>query len=68
MDWIPIGAWIAVAVVAVVVLGFCAFEIRWKSRRLQRDLRELQDLTTQLTDLQRGLAAAQERIAATGLR
>ncbi|WP_375498890.1 hypothetical protein [uncultured Jatrophihabitans sp.] len=68
MEWIPIGAWLAAVVVAIVVLGFCAYELAWKARRLRRDVTQLQSLNGQLVELQSGIAAAQERIAATGLR
>jgi hypothetical protein len=66
--WIPIGAWIAAAVVAIVVLGFCGYEIGWKTKRLRRDLRELERLAGQLSVLRGQLARTQERIAASGLR
>jgi outer membrane murein-binding lipoprotein Lpp len=66
--WIPIAAWGAAAVVALVVLGFCAYEILWKTKRLQGDLRTLDALADQLTELRGQLAAAQERVAATGLK
>ena len=68
MQWIPIGAWIAAVVVALVVLGFCAYELAWKSRRLRRDVAGLQSLNEQLVELRSGIAAAQERITAAGLR
>lgn len=68
MEWIPIGAWIAAVVVAVVVLGFCVYELAWKTRRLRRDVAQLQTLNGQLLQLQGGIAAAQERISATRLR
>ena len=68
MEWIPIAAWIAAAVIAVVVLGYCAYELGWKTRRLRRDVAQLQSLNGQLVELQGGIAAAQERISATGLR
>ncbi len=42
VHWIPIAAWGAAVLLAVVVLGFCAYEINWKAKRLQRDLRRLQ--------------------------
>lgn len=64
--WVPVGAWIAAAVVAVVVLGYCAYEIAWKTKRLRADLRKLQDVNDQLAELQTQLAATQQR--ATGLR
>jgi hypothetical protein len=68
VHWIPIAAWGLAAAFALVVLGFCAYEIFWKAQRLQRDLRRLQGLTEQLTELRGQLAEAQERVAATGLR
>lgn len=68
MVWIPIAAWAAAVLVAAVVLGFCAYEISWKSKRLQADLRKLQTLADDAAELRAGLAAAQERLAATGLR
>ena len=68
MQWIPIGAWIGAVVVALVVLGFCAYELAWKSRRLRRDVAGLQSLNAQLAELQGGIAAARERITAAGLR
>lgn len=68
MNWVPIGAWIGAAVVALVVLGFCAYEISWKAKRLQADVRKLQVLNEQLTELQAQIAATQQRVAAAGLR
>jgi hypothetical protein len=68
VSWIPVAAWLAALVVALVVLGFCAYEISWKSKRLQADLRKLQSLADEVAELRGGLAAAQERLAATGLR
>ncbi|MBE7190287.1 hypothetical protein [Jatrophihabitans endophyticus] len=64
MHWIPIAAWIAAAAIAVVVLGFCAYEIAWKSKRLRSDVAELMTLTAGLTDLQGSIAVARQRIAA----
>lgn len=66
MEWIPVGAWIGAVVVAIVVLGFCAYELIWKARRLQRDVAQLQSLNTQLADVQSGIAAAQQRLGAAG--
>lgn len=68
MHWVPIAAWAAAAVVAVVVLGFCAYEISWKAKRLQRDLRTLQAVAGQVAELRGRVAETQERIAAAGLR
>jgi hypothetical protein len=68
VHWVPIVAWAAAAVVALVVLGFCAYEITWKAKRLQRDLRALQAVAGQAADLRGRVAETQERIAAAGLR
>lgn len=68
MAWIPVVAWIAAAVVAVVVLGFCTYEIVWKAKRLRSDLAELKVLADQLQGLSGQLADTQQRLAATGLR
>ena len=65
MHWIPIGAWIAAAAIAVVVLGFCAYEIMWKSKRLRTDMAQLMTLNGQLTELQGSIMTVQQRFAAT---
>jgi hypothetical protein len=65
---IPILAWAVAVAVAVVVLGFCAYEIIWKANRLRRDVATLQVAADQLTELRDGLAAVQERAAATRMR
>jgi len=61
-------AWLAAVVLAAVLLGFCAYEIRWKTRRLNRDLGHLHDLGEGLSRLQGDAAAVQQRLARTGLR
>jgi hypothetical protein len=68
VHWLPIAAWGFAAVFALVVLGFCGYEIFWKAQRLQRDLHRLQGMAGQLTELRGQLAEAQERVAAAGLR
>jgi outer membrane murein-binding lipoprotein Lpp len=65
---IPIVAWAAAAAVAVVVLGFCGYEIIWKANRLRRDVGRLQSAADQLTELRDGLAEAQQRAAAARMR
>jgi hypothetical protein len=66
--WVPIGAWAAAVLVSLVVLGYCAYEISWKIKRLRNDLRRLQVLADQLIDLRGRLTETQERVAAAGLR
>lgn len=68
MHWVPVIAWGAAALVTVVVLGFCAYEIVWKTKRLRGDVRELQVVADQLLALRGDLVRAQERIAGSGLR
>ncbi len=63
MFWIPILAWAAAVAVAVVILGFCAYELVWKGKRLRADLAKLQTLTVQLRALQSDVAASQTRAA-----
>jgi hypothetical protein len=68
VPWVPIAAWCVAAAVAVVVLGFCAYEIIWKTKRLRQDLRTLDALADDLTRLRGQLAEAQERVVTAGLR
>lgn len=66
MFWVPIVVWLAALVLAVVVLGFCAYEISWKSHRLRIDLERLQGLDEQLRQLQDEAEAVQDRIVRAG--
>lgn len=63
MAWIPIGAWIAAVVVALVVLGYCAYELSWKLKRLRRDVASLDYATAGLKQLQGEFTRAQQRAA-----
>jgi hypothetical protein len=64
VTWVPIVAWCVAAALALVVLGYCAYEIIWKTKRLQRDARQLQVLADRLTELRGELAEIQQRVAA----
>lgn len=64
MMWVPIAAWCAAALVTLVVLGFCGYEIGWKAARLRRDVRQLQDVAAELDELRGNLAGVQQRAAA----
>ena len=68
MQWIPVIAWGAAVLLALVVFGFCAYEIVWKTNRLRRDVAQLQAAADQLTELRDGLAAVQQRAAAARSR
>jgi Tfp pilus assembly protein PilN len=63
VGWVVGGVWIAAVVLAIVVLGFCAYEITWKTQRVQRDLGRLTGLNEELTALQREVQVVQRRIA-----
>jgi len=55
--WVVAGAWLFAVLVALVVLGFAAYELSWKSRRLLADRDRLNrligELRTVSADLQR---------------
>ena len=65
MHWVPIGAWIGVSVFAIVILGFCAYELSWKVRRLKADLAAFTELGARAKQLQVDAAALQQRLART---
>ena len=67
MSWIPLFALLGALVVAAMVLGYCAYQIAWRTRRLQGDLKHLQELGDGVTALQNQLAAAQQRLARAGV-
>jgi hypothetical protein len=66
VSWIPLFAALGVLVIAAVVLGYCAHEIAWRSRRLQRDVQQLRELGDGFATLQGRLAAAQQRLQRPG--
>ncbi len=68
MSWIPLVAWLAAVLIAAAVLGFCAYEIIWRARRLRGALQILQGLGHELSQLQSEAAAAQRRLARSGAR
>lgn len=67
MQWIAWAAWIAAAVLAMVVLGYCAYDVLGKSKRFRRELDRLTDLTGRLKALQADLVATQRRAAESAL-
>jgi hypothetical protein len=68
VTWVPIVAWCVAAALAIVVLGFCAYEIAWKTKRLRTDLGTLQAHSHRLAELRAELAEVQARVAARGSR
>ncbi len=67
MVWIPIVAWIVAVVLAAVIVAFTAYELHWKSGRLQQDLAKLIGLGAQAQQVQTELDAARERAAAVAV-
>lgn len=68
MSWIPVIAWAAALALAAVTIGFCAYELHWKTARLRADLGRLQALGTRLRALKDEAVGAQQRAARTGVR
>ena len=60
--WIVGGAWLFAVAVAVVVLGFALYELRWKLSRLQTDVERLQVLVVELAAVGTALQASAERL------
>lgn len=69
MGWLVLGVWIGAVVLAAVVLGFCAYELVWKSKRLTADLGRLRSSSDRLTalqaDAQAAVQAARQRLSDT---
>jgi hypothetical protein len=60
--WIVVGAWAFAVVFAVVVLGFAAYEIVWKTRRLAAERATLEHLMAELATMRAHLQAAADRL------
>jgi hypothetical protein len=58
-------AWGAAVVIGLVVLGACAFELKWKRARLRNDLNAVQALIGELTSIQRQLSAAAMKLSSS---
>lgn len=62
MSWIVVVTWAGALVFAAVVLGFCAYEVTWKARRVQADLVRLQATQRDVMSLRTALQAAARRL------
>ena len=62
MTWVPVIAWAGAVVFGLVVLGFCAYEVRWKAKRVRSDIEKLRTLEGPAQSLLAQLTAAQERL------
>jgi hypothetical protein len=65
---IPLFAWVGAVVVALVVLGFCAYEIVWKANRLRADLARLQAVQGELQQVAVELSTSAQRLALVRLQ
>ena len=61
-NWIVGGVWLFAVLFAIVVLGFAAYELIWKVRRLQVDQAKLQTLITELAGVGEQLSSASDRL------
>jgi hypothetical protein len=61
---IVVIAWGIAAAIALIVLGFCAYEVFWKLNRLAGDLARLRSVLAGLTELQADLSSAAARLPA----
>lgn len=64
MGAVAVWTWVGAVVLALVILGFCAYEIVWKVRRLGRDVEDLHGLQVRLAALQGQVATAQSTAVA----
>jgi hypothetical protein len=64
LTWAVVIVWIVAVAFGVVVLGFCAYELRWKALRLRDDLHRLRSLEAPARQLAAELSAAQQRLIA----
>lgn len=55
-------AWTAAAVVAILVIGFCGYELTWKAARLRTDLARLQSILAESDRLRAQLITAQQHV------
>jgi hypothetical protein len=60
--WIVVGAWAFAVVLAGVVLGFAAYEVSWKTRRLATERARLERLAAELAGTAAQLQAAADRV------
>ena len=56
-------AWVLAIVAALIILGFCAYELTWKLRRLRTDAEKLQRTVDALGVLQAQLSTLSQRAA-----
>lgn len=67
MSWIPVVVWIAAVVAALPVVGYCAYEVTSKSRRLRREMVRLQVVSERVHKLRADASAMRQRVAEQGL-
>lgn len=60
--WVVAGAWLFAVVFAIVVLGFAAYELTWKARRLAADRAKLDRISAELSVVGAQLRSAADRL------
>lgn len=58
IGWLAVGG---AALLALIVVGFCVYEVLWRVRRLQRDVAALGELGPEVAALQRRLQVLSNR-------
>lgn len=63
-----IGWWVAggAVLIALMVMGFCAYELLWRVRRLRRDVAALAELAPEVAALQSRLEQVANRVSTIG--
>ena len=62
MSWVVGLAWGIAVLIGVVVLGLCAYDLAWKTKRLTKDAEGLLTLRDRLAALQQQVADAARRV------
>lgn len=62
MSWLVGLVWGVALLIAVIVLGTCAYDLGWKYKRLSKDLDGLRTMGDDLVKLQAQLAVTQRRL------
>ena len=65
IGWLAVGG---ALLFALVVLGYCSYEVLWRVRRLQRDAAAITGLAPELAAVQRRLQLLQHRTSAPRAR
>ena len=62
MSWVVGLVWGIAVLIGIVVLGLCAFDLRWKAKRLSTDAEGLRTLQSRLVAVQEQAADVAQRL------